>query len=107
MYRRFKNLPAWRTFSLVVLLAMAVLFLQHHSDAIAAFSVAVPIARATAKPRPLHSNGAVDVHSRAELHAQASKINSCFLRNDLKQNLLVWPNIAGDLTRSPPAPALV
>jgi hypothetical protein len=22
---------------------------------------------------------------------------------DLKQNLLVWPNVAGDLTRSPPS----
>jgi hypothetical protein len=30
------------------------------------------------------------------------KINLSLLRIDLKQNLLVWPNIAGDLTRSPP-----
>ena len=46
--------------------------------------------------------------SRIELAAltdptnQASKLNPYFLRIDYKQNLLVWPVLAGDLTRSPP-----
>ena len=105
MYRRSKNAPAWRTVSIVVLFATAVLFMQHHSDAVVAFSIAAPIAYATAKPPPLHVNDPVGVQSRMELHAQASRVNSSFLGNDLKQNLLVWPNIADDLTRSPPVPA--
>ena len=90
----------------MVLLATAVLFMQHHSDAVVAFSIA-PIAYATAKPPPLHAKDPVGVQSRMQLHAQASRVNSSFLRNDLKQNLLVWPNIADDLTRSPPVSALI
>lgn len=93
--------------SIVVLLATAVLFMQHHSDAVVAFSIASPIAYALAKPPPLHPKDPVGVQSRMQLHAQASRVNSFFLRNDLKQNLLVWPNIADDLTRSPPVPAFI
>jgi hypothetical protein len=107
MYRRFENAPAWRIVSIVFLLASAVLFMQHHSDAVVAFSFAAPIAYATAQPPPLHSRDPVGDQSRMRLHAQASRVNSSFLRNDLKQNLLVWPNIANDLTRSPPIPALI
>jgi hypothetical protein len=46
--------------------------------------------------------------SRVELAAitdaknQTPKLNPYFLRIDYKQNLLVWPVLAGDLIRSPP-----
>jgi hypothetical protein len=106
MYRRFNNAPVWRTVPIMVLLSTAVLFTQPHSDAVVAFSIAAPIAYATAKPPPLHVKDPVAVQSRMRLQAQTSKVKSSFLRNDLKQNLLVWPNVAGDLTRSPPVPAL-
>jgi hypothetical protein len=38
----------------------------------------------------------------ADAKNQAPKLNPTFLRIDYKQNLLVWPVLAGDLTRSPP-----
>lgn len=33
---------------------------------------------------------------------QAANFNPCFLKIDYKQNLLIWPVVAGNVTRSPP-----
>ncbi|HXV83492.1 MAG TPA: hypothetical protein VEG60_26845 [Candidatus Binatia bacterium] len=33
---------------------------------------------------------------------QAANFNPCFFKVDYKQNLLVWPVVAGNVTRSPP-----
>jgi len=43
--------------------------------------------------------------SFADRPDQTPRINPSLLRIDFKQNLLVWPNVASDLTRSPPSTA--
>ncbi|HSE90734.1 MAG TPA: hypothetical protein VLJ79_31280 [Candidatus Binatia bacterium] len=51
----------------------------------------------------------VELGSISDAKNQTPKLNPYFLRIDYKQNLLVWPVLAGDLTRSPPlivSPAL-
>jgi hypothetical protein len=44
----------------------------------------------------------VELASITDAKNQTPKLNPYFLRIDYKQNLLVWPVLAGDLTRSPP-----
>ena len=44
----------------------------------------------------------VELASIADAKNQSPKLKPYFLRIDYKQNLLVWPVVAGDLTRSPP-----
>jgi hypothetical protein len=44
----------------------------------------------------------VELGSITDAKNQTPKLNPYFLRIDYKQNLLVWPVLAGDLTRSPP-----
>ena len=44
----------------------------------------------------------VELVSISDAKNQTPKLNPYFLRIDYKQNLLVWPVLAGDLTRSPP-----
>jgi hypothetical protein len=46
------------------------------------------------------------IASVADQPDQTPKINPSLLRIDLKQNLRVWPNVASDLTRSPPFAAV-
>jgi hypothetical protein len=48
----------------------------------------------------------VELASITDAKNQSPKLNPYFLRIDYKQNLLVWPVLAGDLTRSPPFIAL-
>ena len=45
----------------------------------------------------------VELASITDAKNQTPKLNPYFLRIDYKQNLLVWPVLAGDLTRSPPS----
>ncbi len=44
----------------------------------------------------------VELASIADAKNQSPKLKPYFLRIDYKQNLLVWPVVAGNLTRSPP-----
>jgi hypothetical protein len=61
------------------------------------------------KPKtvPPQQKDRIEVISVAELRDQTPEIDPSLLRVDFKQNLLVWPNVAGDLTRSPPSPVPV
>jgi hypothetical protein len=78
---------------------------MQQTDALVSTSAVAWVATAKIRPTFLHQRVDGDVLSVAELRNHSLKIDPAFLRIDFKQNLLVWPNVAGDLTRSPPAPA--
>jgi hypothetical protein len=104
----FKNSPAaWRTFSFLTLLAVVALPLQCHSDSVSLSLGIVIIPQVKAQTAPPQQKGNGVVVSVAEVRDQTPQIDPSLLRNDFKQNLLVWPNVAGDLTRSPPTVAPV
>ena len=104
----FKNSPAaWRTFSFLTLLAVVAPPLQCHTDSVSLSLDIVIIAQVKAQTAPPQQKGNGVVVSVAEVRDQTPQIDPSLLRNDFKQNLLVWPNVAGDLTRSPPSVAPV
>ena len=80
---------------------------MQQTDALVSTSADAWVAAAKNRLTPLHHRIDGNVLSGAELRDDSLKIDPAFLRIDFKQNLLVWPNVAGDLTRSPPAPARV
>jgi hypothetical protein len=104
----FRNLRgAWRTFPFLVPFAILALPLQHRSEGLATSSgilFIAPIKIKTALPQQVDK---VEIAALRGWPAQTPKIHPSLLRIDFKQNLLVWPNIANDLTRSPPFPAPV
>jgi hypothetical protein len=102
----FKNsLGAWRTVFFLILFPVLALPLQPYSDALS-ISSAVFVAAQVNLMLPQQKDK-VEFASVADWPDQTTKINPSLLRIDFKQNLLVWPNIANDLTRSPPLPAPV
>jgi hypothetical protein len=107
MARAVKNSPvAGRTFFAMLLLAIVALSLEHRPDrfTISAFASIALVKPNTVSP-PQKGGGILSI---AELRDQTTpKIDPTLLRNDFKQNLLVWPNVAGDLTRSPPSPVRI
>ena len=107
MARALKNSPvAGRTFFAMLLLAIVALSLEHRPDrfTISAVVSITPVKPNTASP-PQKGGGVLSV---AELRDRTTpKIDPTLLRSDFKQNLLVWPNVAGDLTRSPPSPVRI
>lgn len=50
-----------------------------------------------------HQKDRVAVAWFPKSHDQSPRLNPFFLRIDYKQNLLVWPIVFGNLTRSPPS----
>jgi hypothetical protein len=102
----FKNSTVGlRTFHLALLLAILVLPLQQQPEGVASFSSMLVVGQLKIKaPLPEHKL-TFEIASLAHRLDQTPKINPSLLRIDLKQNLLVWPNIASDLTRSPPSAA--
>jgi hypothetical protein len=76
---------------------------MQQTDALVSTSAVAWVAAAKIRPTSLHQRVDGDLLSSAELPNHSLKIDPAFLRIDFKQNLLVWPNVAGDLTRSPPS----
>jgi hypothetical protein len=105
---RFKNSrAAGATISFIILLAIAALPLQRQYDGLSVSSGILIIAKVKPKTVVPQQKDKIEVLSVAEFRDQSPKIDRSLLRIDFKQNLLVWPNVAGDLTRSPPSPASV
>jgi hypothetical protein len=102
-----KNSPAaGETVFVVLLLALVALPLQHQADGLTLPAVvSIAQVKPTTVPPPQIGNVGLLSVSVAELRDRTPQIDLSLLRRDFKQNLLVWPNIAGDLTRSPPSPA--
>ena len=99
-----RSLAAFKIFHLLLLVAILTLPLQQQpeggSSVSSIFVVAQPKVRA-ALPEQKISFESAFLPDRRD---QTPQINPSVLQVDLKQNLLVWPNIASDLTRSPPPP---
>jgi hypothetical protein len=106
----FKNLRVawtWRTLPFLILFVILALPLQPQADALSISSgifLAAQVKLKTILPQQKHK---LEMASMADWPDQTPKIDPTLLRTDFKQNLLVWPNIANDLTRSPPFPAPV
>jgi hypothetical protein len=87
---------------LVVAFFALALPLQHLYDGISVsastFSV-VKLASKTVLPRHTEHAGFASVAGRKD---ETLKIPISFFRMDYKQNLLLWPVVAGNVTRSPP-----
>lgn len=100
----FTNLSgALRAFHfLLALLAILALPLQQQPEGVSTGSSIFVIAQLKVKAALPEQKLTFEISSRANRPDQTPKINPSLLRIDLKQNLLVWPNIAADLTRSPP-----
>ena len=108
MVLAIKNLrAAWATISFIILLAIAVLPLQRQYEGLSVSSGILIIAQMKPKIVVPQQKDKIEVLSVAEFRDQSPKIDPSLLRIDFKQNLLVWPNVAGDLTRSPPSPTSV
>jgi len=93
-------------FFAMLLLAIVALSLEHRPDR---FTISAVVSIAPVKPNtvspPQKGGGILSV---AELRDRTTpKIDPTLLWSDFKQNLLVWPNVAGDLTRSPPSPVRI
>jgi hypothetical protein len=100
----FKNSPVvWSAFPFLILLAVIALPLQHHYDGPSISSGIFVAGQAKLKTVLPQQKDKVEIVSVADWLDLTPKIDPSLLRVDLKQNLLVWPNIAGDLTRAPPA----
>ena len=88
--------------ALLVVFFVVALPLQHLYDGISAaasiFST-VKVASKTVLPR--HTEKA-EFALVADLKDETPKIPASFFRVDYKQNLLLWPVVAGNITRSPP-----
>jgi hypothetical protein len=104
----FKNTPAvWRTLCFAVLFVFLALPLQDQHDGLSTSSGIFVEAQVKLQPILPQQKDKIDSISVAHWRDQTPKIDPSLLRIDFKQNLLVWPNIANDLTRSPPIPAPV
>jgi hypothetical protein len=93
---------AWGSLSWLVLLAIPLLalLLEYPYDAPFSSSGVLVVGKAKIKTPP-QPKLKVEI-TFDDWENQTAKINPSLLRVDFKQNLLVWPNLAGDLTRSPP-----
>jgi hypothetical protein len=92
----------------LVLLAIPLLslLLRYPYDAPLSSSGMLTVGKAKIKTPP-QPKFKVEITSVDEWRDQTAKINPSLLRVDFKQNLLVWPNVSGDLTRSPPSSTAV
>jgi hypothetical protein len=101
-----KNSPAAsRIFPCLLLLAIVALPLQQQSEGVSTFSSTFVVVLLKVKAALPEQKLTFKILSVADRLDQTPKINPSLLRIDLKQNLLVWPNVASDLTRSPPSTA--
>jgi hypothetical protein len=87
-------------FSLVV--AIMMLPLQQQPESVSSVSSIFVIGQAKLRAAPPEQKLTFEIAYLVARADQTPQINPSVLKVDLKQNLLVWPNIANDLTRSPP-----
>jgi len=100
-----KNSPAAsRIFPCLLLLAIVALPLQQ-PEGISTFSSIFDVVLLKVKAALPEQKLTFKILSIADRPDQTPTINPSLLRIDFKQNLLVWPNVASDLTRSPPSTA--
>lgn len=91
--------------ALLVVFFVLALPLQHLYDGIsAAASIFSAVQGLSKTVLPRHTDQA-EFASVADLKDETLNIPTSFFRVDYKQNLLHWPVVAGNITRSPPFPA--
>jgi hypothetical protein len=101
-----RNSPAaWRIFPSLLLVAILALPLQQ-PEGFSTFSSMFVVVQLKVKAALPEQKVTFKIASVADQPDQTPKINPSLLRIDLKQNLRVWPNVASDLTRSPPFAAV-
>jgi hypothetical protein len=106
LFDRDRRPAGLRMISFALAAAVLALHLQQ-SFVFAAGSGLFSFANASVtKPLP-QQNARIVFVSVADWRDANSNLNPLFLRIDYKQNLLMWPVIAGDLTRSPPPRGMV
>jgi hypothetical protein len=86
----------------VLLLALIVLLPHRQIESVSGLSSTFLIAQAKLRIVAPVEKLPFEIAFLLERTDQTPQINPSVLRVDLKQNLLVWPNIASDQTRSPP-----
>ena len=100
-----RNARGSKAVAFLVLFVFPVLPLHYPTEVLSGHTAIVSVGKIQLKAILLHRNrfapGSID-----DSLGRAATMNLTFLRTDYKQNLLVWPVIAGDLTRSPPAAEL-
>jgi hypothetical protein len=102
-----RNSPAaWRIFPSLLLVAILALPLQQQPEGFSTFSSMFVVVQLKVKAALPEQKVTFKIASVADQPDQTPKINPSLLRIDLKQNLRVWPNVASDLTRSPPFAAV-
>ena len=101
-----KNSPAAsRIYPGLLLPAIVALPLQQQPEGVSTFSSTFVVVLLKVKLALPEQKLTFKTPSVADWPDQMPKIDPSLLRIDLKQNLLVWPNVASDLTRSPPTTA--
>jgi hypothetical protein len=101
-----KSQVTWKGFLCLFLLAILALPLQQQPEGVPSVSSIFVVAQAKLGAALPEQKLTFEIASLAGRADQTPQINPAVLRIDLKQNLLVWPNIADDLTRSPPPAAV-
>lgn len=97
---------ALRTVPVSVLLALLFLPLQHSIELSFGHKGIVAGAKFQLTSVLPHQRHRVDLGRVGDWREQPPSVNLVFLRTDYKQNLLVWPVVAENLTRSPPSKTL-
>ena len=93
---------ALKIFHVSLFVAIIVLPLQQQLENVSSVSSIFVIGQAKLRATPPVQKLAFEIAYLVERADQTPQINPSVLQVDLKQNLLVWPNIATDLTRAPP-----
>jgi hypothetical protein len=92
-----------KTVALLGLFVLVALPWQYPVDVAFSYPAILSIGKIQLKAGLLHAKHRFALASVDHSLGRAAAMNLNFLRTDYKQNLLVWPIVAGNLTRSPPA----
>ena len=91
-----------KTVAFLGVFVLVALPLQHFIDVASGDPAILSIGKIQLKAGLLHARHRLALASVDHALGRAAAMNLKFLRTDYKQNLLVWPIVAGNLTRSPP-----
>lgn len=91
------KIPLLSIVSIGIFFAAFVLFFEPPSDNLVDHPSFTALSKIKAK-----DNRHLERASLVVLEDQASSVHPSLLRFDYKQNLLLWPVLAGEITRSPP-----
>lgn len=92
-----KSAPA-----LLIVFVVLALPVQHLYDGISAAGSIFSTVKVTSKTVVPRQTDQIEFASVADWKDETLKIPTAFFRVDYKQNLLLWPVVAGNITRSPP-----